>query len=92
MMAAQTIERNYRAAQVAMLLGVSESFVYKERQAGRFPASMKYGNGEKGWRWTEQDIAVYRAKNNVNFTIPVDEPKQRYRPGKREIGELRLVK
>lgn len=47
------------ALEVAKILKCSKSKVYELRANGDLRARFKIFEGEKGWRWTRQDVADY---------------------------------
>jgi len=90
-------DRLLTAQDVAHEMGCSVSFVYKQRTRGAWVASCKISGGEseKGWRWTERDVEVIKAKCSLPLTPSEGggELKQRYKPAKKQVyGELRMVK
>ncbi len=44
------------AQDVADILRCSRSQVYALRSSGEIPASVKIFRGERGWRWTPEDV------------------------------------
>lgn len=44
------------AREVAHILKCSVSFVYRQRNNGGLAPRFKFGEGQKGWRWSRGDV------------------------------------
>ncbi len=49
-METQTLPRILRKKEVLAIIGKSESTLYRDIQAGRFPAPLRLGENSVGWR------------------------------------------
>lgn len=68
------------AHDVAKVLRCDVSFVHRERRVGALQSSVKLGNGEKGWRYTEKDVQAYLADKLVKKFDLDDEPAPQFIP------------
>ena len=55
--------------EVSKLLKVGRATVYRLRSEGILPARFKFFDGERGWRWSREDVEAFIASRTVATLI-----------------------